>query len=83
MILAALSAYGFDNLVAADSSHPLFLEAFKRILLTVGLGDMGLSSAVSSADAAFLGSAALTRELVRDLGDDLSTLQMRLLILPM
>ena len=61
-----------DNLASADPRSPSFVAAGQRLFLPVILGGMGLFSCVRNMDAALLGSALLTCDLVRELRGDAS-----------
>ena len=70
----ALDVIGFHDLTTAD-----FLESTKgqivtrRLFLAIPRGGMGLFSCVDNMQAAYVGSAALTCSLLRDLGVDPAT----------
>ena len=67
---AALEAGGFPALAAAPATDAERQHTARRLFLYVPLGGMGLYSCVRNSPAAFLGSAALTCETVRDIGLD-------------
>ena len=72
VIKTALEAGGFSALAAAYSDDPERQHTARRLFLRVPMGGMGLYSCSANARAAFLGSAALTCETVRELGIDVT-----------
>ena len=68
VLKAALEACGLPALAAADARNAERRAVARRLFLVVPLGGMGVYSCAANVDAAFLGSAALTCETVRDLG---------------
>ena len=66
----ALLAGGLTTVAAAPPADPERQRTVQRLFLRCQLGGMGLFSCATNARAAFLGSAALTCETVRDLGID-------------
>jgi hypothetical protein len=70
VVRTALEAGGFPAVAATQPADPERQLIAKRLFLRVRHGGMGLFSCAANARAAFLGSAALTNETVRDIGID-------------
>ena len=70
VLKAALEACGLYSLAKADPNDPTRCAVARRMFLPVSEGGMGVYNCLSNVDAAFLGSAALTCDTVRDLGID-------------
>ena len=69
---AAFEAGGLTAIASTDPSDLERQRAAARLFVRIRLGGMGLYSCVDNSLAAFLGSAALTCETVRDLSRDTS-----------